>query len=93
MFRLTHLGSLLLLLTSFVSCEGKSSGQIYGFSISPVGKVLAVSFVKDKTFLIYRIDVETGRATRFTSATTGEESGPTFSPDGRLLAYSYVPKG
>jgi TolB protein len=93
MLRLIHLASFVLLLLSFVVCDAESPSKIYGFSVSPDGKFLAVSFVKGKTFLIYRIALDGGRATRFTDAAKGEESGPTFSPDGRLVAYSYVPEG
>jgi dipeptidyl aminopeptidase/acylaminoacyl peptidase len=85
-------GWLVLLLQPFVACAGKSPGKISGISVSPDGKVLAVTFVKDKVFRIYRIAVDTGKASRFTEATTGEELGPVFSPDGKLIAYSYVPE-
>lgn len=70
---------------------GQSSGQMNGISVSPDGKFLAVTFVKDKLFRIYRIALDTGKASRFTDSTTGEELGPVFSPDGKLIAYSYVP--
>ncbi len=92
MFRLLTVGFVLLLLHPLVSCSGQSSGEISGISASSDGKFLAVTFVKDKIFRIYRIALDTGKASRFTEATTGEELGPVFSPDGKLIAYSYVPK-
>ena len=37
------------------------------------------------------IAVHTGNATRLTDAKTGAESGPSFSADGKRIAYSYSP--
>jgi Tol biopolymer transport system component len=66
------------------------SGEIDGIAISPDGKTMAVAYMKGNTAFIYKIDMETGIASRLTDATTGEESSPAFSADGKLFAYSYV---
>jgi Tol biopolymer transport system component len=88
----TH-GFIVLILLSSLACKASSDGEIHGINISPDGKLLAVTFVKDKSFFIYRIPVDTGRASRITQNESGEEGGVTFSPDGKLMAYSYVPTG
>jgi Tol biopolymer transport system component len=61
-------------------------------SISPDGKAGAVDFVKGKTSHIYLIAMDTGNATRLTHANTGAESNLTFSPDGKHIAYTYLPE-
>jgi len=93
MFRLIRICCSFLLLCPSISCAGKSTGEIDGIQVSPDQKFIAVTFVKEKSFTIYRIALDSGHATRFTTARSGEESAPTFSPDGKLVAYSYVPKG
>jgi Tol biopolymer transport system component len=85
------LGLSLLFLHPLVACARESSGQIGAVAISPDGKTVAVDFGKDSTSFIYKINVNTGMATRLTNAKTGAESGPAFSPDGRRIAYSYSP--
>jgi len=60
-------------------------------AISPDGKLVAVTYKTNHTSFIYKIAIETGSATRLTSAKTGAESGPSFSPDGKLIACSYSP--
>ena len=55
MFRLLRVGYVLLLLHPLVACTGKSSGEISGISVSPDGKVVAVTFVKDKVFRIIEL--------------------------------------
>ena len=65
--------------------------RIRAVAISPDGKTIAVDFGMDNPSFIYKINVDTGIATRLTSAKTGVESGPAFSPDGRRIAYSYSP--
>jgi len=91
MFRILRAGFFLLLLSPLVTCSGESSGQIRSLALSPDAKVIAVDFGKDRTSFIYLVAVETGHATRLTDAKTGHESIPSFSPDGKRIAYSYSP--
>ena len=86
------LGAILLLFVlSLVSYGKTSSGQIGSPAISPDGKLIAVSYGNDKTSFIYVIPVDTGVARRLTDAKDGEESGPSFSVDGKRIAYTYWP--
>ena len=86
------LGAILLLFVlSLVSYGKTSSGQIGSLAISPDGKLIAVSYGNDKTSFIYVIPVDTGVARRLTDAKDGEESGPSFSVDGKRIAYTYWP--
>lgn len=93
MLRIVPHSFIVVILLSSLACAASSNGEIHGISVSPDSKLLAVTFVKDKSFFIYRITVDTGRASRITQNQGGEESGITFSPDGKLMAYSYVPTG
>jgi len=93
MIRVVRHGLIVLTLLPSLACKASSSGEMHGINVSPDGKILAVTFVKDKSFFIYRIPVETSRASRITQNETGEEGGATFSPDGKLILYSYVPRG
>src|SRR4051812_42913568 len=60
-------GLLLLFLLTRVSYGGTSSGQIRSVAISPDGKFIAVDFGRESSSFIYRIDMETGEATRLTN--------------------------
>jgi len=81
----------LLLLCPVMTCCGISSGQIGSIGVSPDGKFIAVAYKKDRTSFIYRIAIDTGQAARLTNATTGSESSPAFSADGKRIAFSYSP--
>lgn len=91
MFRLVRVFLVLMFLLPAVACNGESSGQMREVSVSPDGKFIAVVYAKDGTHLIYKIAADTGNTTRLTDAKTGVESTPTFSADGKRIAYSYWP--
>jgi len=69
------------------------SGQIGSVGLSPDGKIVAVEFKKGSTNFIYKVSVDTGKATRLTTAQDGYESSPAFSADGKRIAFTYWPKG
>jgi Tol biopolymer transport system component len=83
----------LLFLHPLIACAGKSSGQVGSVSLSPDGKVVAVELKKGSTAFIYRVSVDTGVATRLTTAKAGYESSPAFSADGKRIAFTYRPEG
>jgi len=73
--------------------SGTSSGQMGSVSLSPDGKIVAVEFKKGSTAFIYKVSVDTGKAARLTTAKGGYESSPTFSADGKRIAFTYWPEG
>jgi serine/threonine protein kinase/Tol biopolymer transport system component len=56
-------------------------------SLSPAGDLLAYSSDRDGSFDLFVQELESGRVLRLTNA-PGDELDPTFSPDGRSLAYT-----
>jgi len=63
--------------------------QITAVAVSPNGRLIALAAEKGNTSFIYTVPVDTGVATRLTDAKDGWESSPSFSPDGKRIAYSY----
>jgi Tol biopolymer transport system component len=90
-FRVLRNGLIFLFLLRPMICFGKSLDHISSVAVSPDGKIIAVDFEKGGASFIYKIAVDTGNAIRLTDAKTGTESSPTFSPDGKRIAYSYSP--
>jgi len=81
---------LTFLLTATV-CAGATPNHMESIAVSPDGKFIAVTYEKNHTRFIYKIAVDSGIASRLTDAKTGEESSPSFSADGKQIAYSYWP--
>jgi Tol biopolymer transport system component len=89
--RFTRFMLLLLSTSLLLASDSNNTAQIRGLSVSPDGKLLAVDLGKGGTSFIYKIAVDTGKASRLTNATTGEESSPSFSADGKRIAFAYFP--
>jgi Tol biopolymer transport system component len=81
----------LLFFVLAVTWTGSPSGQMNGLAVSPNGKLIVVTYEKGDSAFIYEVSVDTGSATRLTKAATGWESSPSFSPDGKRIAYLYSP--
>jgi Tol biopolymer transport system component len=56
---------------------------------SPDGTYLAAVYFRSGSSLIYKIPLDTGKATPFTKTNKAFEGVPSFSSDGRRIAYSY----
>ncbi len=84
-------GLILLLLLARTSYARSSSWQITSVAVSPDGRVMALVALRGSTSFIYTVAVDAGLATRLTDAKDGEETSPTFSPDGKRIAYSHEP--
>ena len=89
--RLVRGGLLLLFLLARICYGGTSAYQIESLAVSPDGKVIAIDIKKGGSAFIYTAAVDTGVAVRLTKAATGEETSPTFSADGKQIAFSHWP--
>jgi len=67
-------GFVLLLIVVPATCAANPRGEVHGIAVSPDGKTMAVAYMKGNTGFIYKIDMETGIASRLTNAKTGKES-------------------
>ena len=70
-----------------------SDDECKGFTFFPDGDYIAAVYSHAGSSFIYKISIATGVATRLTGAEQGFEGLPSFSPDGRRIAYSYSPGG
>jgi Tol biopolymer transport system component len=80
-----------VVLLALTAWSETSPGRMESVSVSPDGKTIAVDFLKGKTSHIYLVALKTGNATPLISDNKGEESGLSFSPDGKHIAYTYFP--
>ena len=90
-FKTLAVGFSIFFLIAFGKCVRVSSGHMEAVSVSPDGKLLSgvYGYQDEHGVFIYKIAVETGVATRLTEAKSGWESSPTFSADGKQIAFSY----
>jgi hypothetical protein len=59
-------------------------------AISPVGDIAVYSQVRGNSSFLYRKDPATGTNVRLTTASRGIESEASFSPNGKLVVYSFA---
>ena len=92
--RIVLVGLALVLLSgvSRLNCAKNEGGKIESLAISPDGNTIAFSFRKNDKSFIYLADTENGVARRLTKSDAGGELQPSFSPDGKRIAYSYWPQ-
>jgi Tol biopolymer transport system component len=69
--------------------KGSAKPEFGPVTYSPDGKYIVFSYEFAKTCFLYRASLESGQATRITAAPDGCESDPSYSADGKLIAYSY----
>jgi len=86
-----RVGFLLFFLSLQVCYGGKPSWEIESVAISPDAKLLAMDVRQGRTSFVYKVDVETGVATRLTNLKAGEQEEPTFLSDGKQIAFTSFP--
>lgn len=84
-------GLILLCLFAGTSYGRSSRSKITSLAVSPDGRLVALVAEKDSTLFIYTVAVDSGVATRLTDAKDGEETSPSFSKDGKRIAFNYKP--
>ena len=84
------LASLFLLSTALLASS--TNRQFKSLAVSPDGKAIALTVDDPHTSFIVKVSVETGEATRLTNAKSGFESSPSFSPDGKQIAFTFSPE-
>jgi len=89
-FLQTSLTSLLLIAVGLVALAQADAGY-RGITFSPDGSCLLAVYSDGKWSFIYKIPIDTGKATRLTAATSGYEGLPSYSADGKQIAYSFSP--
>jgi Tol biopolymer transport system component len=70
---------------------GRQKSGYKGFTFSPDGTYLLAVHSDHGSDFIYKIPIDTGKATRLTSISEGFEGVPSFSADGKQIAYSFSP--
>lgn len=78
-------------LTTCALSASASDNECKGFTFFPDGDYVAAVYSHAGSTFIYKVAIATGAATRLSRADQGFEGLPSFSPDGRLIAYSYSP--
>jgi Tol biopolymer transport system component len=78
-----------LLLLVFSGCRSDRPYQppLSKAVFTPDGESILFTATKGNTCFLYKAEIKTGMMRRVTSATSGCETDPTFSPDGTALAY------
>ena len=68
-------------------------GTIGSFAISPDGRSLLFSRTNNEGTFLYRASLDTGAVLRLTQTKSGAEFSPSFSQDGKLIAFANLQSG
>jgi TolB protein len=70
--------------------KANNGGAIGDFTFSPDGQSVLLSRSQGGSKFLYKVALSSGIATRLTSASAGFENSPSYSPDGRRIAFAYA---
>lgn len=73
-------------------CRAGGAAEFGPVTFSRDGKFIVFSHSKGESCFLYKTNLATGQATRLTQAKTGCEASPAYSPDGKVIAFSYATK-
>lgn len=73
--------------------QGRSVPAFGAATIAPDNKTFVFSYASGDHCYMYRAIIGQATASRVTTASSGCEANPAFSPDGKLIAYSYSKAG
>jgi Tol biopolymer transport system component len=68
--------------------KARNGGAIGSFALSPDGRAILLSRREKDWAFLYIVSLDSGAAARLTRASAGFESSPSFSPDGKQIAYA-----
>ncbi len=66
------------------------NGGIRGITFAPDGHSVLLSRSQGDSSLLYHVALDTGKSVRLGKAASGRESSPSFSPDGKQVAFVYA---
>ena len=66
------------------------NGGIRGITFAPDDRSVLLSRSQGDSSLLYRVALDSGNSERLDKADSGRQSSPSFSPDGKQIAFVYV---
>jgi dipeptidyl aminopeptidase/acylaminoacyl peptidase len=72
--------------------KADNGGAISDVTFSPDGQFILLSRSQANSEFLYKVAISSGTATRLTSTSSGFESFPSYSQDGKRIVFSYTPQ-